>query len=226
MWRCGNKDIEVGEYDMSKQAGLSTSDVANRVFEKEPEKLEHELKARQKELGLDAMKPIHGQNVLQQLDDIKNEKNNIIDVMQQEKEKRLKKTAEEKKAKQKTPKQKLQMILMYEERKAREAYDSRRMVFLDGGFDKYEETVKMMPYRVLLKEIKTGEQNADGIIVPETHTERYPHYTVLAVGEDCDGIEKGMTVIVEAYAGTEIVSAKDIYRIVTCDDILGEVQNG
>jgi len=32
---------------MSKQAGLSTSDVANRVFEKEPEKLEQELKARQ-----------------------------------------------------------------------------------------------------------------------------------------------------------------------------------
>lgn len=211
---------------MSKQAGLSTSDVANKVFEREPEKLAQELKARQKELGLDAMRPTHNQDILQQLDDIKNEKNNIIDVMQKEKEARLKRTAEERKAKQKTPKQKLLAIQAYQERKAKEAYASRRMVFLGGGFDKYEETVKMMPYRVLLKEIKTGEQNADGIIVPETHTERYPHYAVLAIGDDCDGIEKGKIVIVEAYAGTEIVSAKDVYRIVTCDDILGEVQNG
>ena len=207
---------------MSMQGGLSTGDTAKKVMEHEPEKLVEELKARQKELGLANMVPTRHQNVLQQLDDIKNEKNNILDQMQKAKEERIKRTAEERQAKEKTVNEKLKMFFAQKERKAKQAYDSRRLVYLDGGFSQYEPTIRMMSFRVLLKEIpEEGER--DGIIVPETHTERYPEYSVIAVGDGCDGIKDGMVVLVEAYAGTEIVSGKDTYRIVTCDDIFGVV---
>lgn len=209
---------------MGKQGGLSTGDMARKVAENEPEKLREELKARQKELGLDTMIPTKDQDILQQLEDIGVERNNILDQMQKAKEARIKRTAEERKAKQKTLNQKLKMYFAQQERKAKQAYDSRRLVYLGGGFDKYEGSIRMTSFRVLLKEIVDGEHEEKGIIVPETHTERFPHYKVLAVGDGCDGIEDGMTVIVEAYAGTEVVSGKDVYRIVTCDDILGEVE--
>lgn len=209
---------------MGKQGGLSTGDMARKVVENEPEKLQEELKARQRELGLDNMVPNKNQDILQQLEDIGVEKNNILDQMQKAKEERLKKTEEQKKAKQKTMNQKLKMYFAQQERKAKQAYDSRRLVYLGGGFDQYEGSIRMTSFRVLLKEIVDGEHEEKGVIVPETHTERFPHYKVLAVGDGCDGIEDGMTVIVEAYAGTEVVSGKDVYRIVTCDDILGEVE--
>lgn len=209
---------------MGKQGGLSTGDMARKVVENEPEKLQEELKARQRELGLDNMVPNKNQDILQRLEDIGVEKNNILDQMQKAKEERLKKTEEQKKAKQKTMNQKLKMYFAQQERKAKQAYDSRRLVYLGGGFDQYEGSIRMTSFRVLLKEIVDGEHEEKGVIVPETHTERFPHYKVLAVGDGCDGIEDGMTVIVEAYAGTEVVSGKDVYRIVTCDDILGEVE--
>ena len=208
---------------MSMQGGLSTGDTAKRVMENEPEKLKEELKARQKELGLEGMIPTKNQNVLQQLDDIKNEKNNILDQMQKAKEARIKRTAEERKANQKTVNEKLKMYFAQQERKMKQAYDSRRLVYSGDEFSKYEPTVRMTLFRVLLKEIRDDNER-EGIIIPETHTERFPRYAVIAVGDGCDGIEEGMVVLVEAYAGTEIVSGKDTYRIVTCDDIFGEVE--
>lgn len=204
---------------MGRQAGLSTGDMARRVAEKEPDKLAEELKARQHELGLDNMIPNKRQDMLQQLDDIRNESNNILDQMQKAKEERLKRDAEKRKANQKTPLQKLKMIRSYEERQARGAYDERRLVYPGGGFEKYESTIRMMPFRVLLKEIDPP-QSIDGIIVPESHTEKFPRYVVIACGEGCDEVEKGDVVMVQPYAGTEIASARTAYRIVTCDDII------
>ena len=207
---------------MARQAGMSTGDLARKVAENEPEKLREELKARQKELGLDNMIPKKNQDVLQQLDDINLEKNNILDQMQKAKEARLKRTAEERKAKQKTLNQKAKMYFAQRERKARQAYESRRIVF-HGGFSEYEDSIRMLPYRVMLKQLEQ-EQEKGGILLPESHGERFPRYLVVAVGDGSDGVEKGMTVVVEPWAGVEIVSGKDVYRAVTCDDILAEVE--
>lgn len=207
---------------MSRQGGFSTGDMADKIAEREPDKLREELKAKQKELGLRNMVPTHGQDVMQQLDDIQSEKNNILERMQMERERREKRTAEERKNKKIPIGRQLKMYFAQQERKAQGAYASRRILFRDGGFEKYEPTIRMMPFRVLLKEQKP-EQMKNGIVIPDSHAEKYPRYSVIAVGDCCDGVGKGMTVLVEAYAGVEIVSGQDRYRIVTIDDILGEV---
>ena len=198
--------------------GISTDGTKQHILENEPEKLKDELKAKQKELGLADMVPTHEQDTIQQLKDIQDEKNNILERMQMEKEKRLKRTAEERKAKQKTFKEKLNLYLAQQERKALADYNSRRLIYLDGEFEDYIGTIRMMPCRVLVKEIRE-EQN--GLItLPVSHTEKYPKNVVLCVADDVDDIEIGDTVIAEAYAGIEIVSDKNIYRILFDKDIL------
>lgn len=206
---------------MSKQGGLSTGDVAGKVLEKEPEKLKEELKSKQKELGLRDMIPKGNQDLLQQLTDIGVEASHIKEQMAEAKERRLKRTAEERKAKVMPMNERLRLYLMKQERQAKQAYDSRRIVFHGGGFSQYEDSIIMTSYRVLLKKIDIGERNDGGIVIPESNAERFPKYKVIAVGAGSDGIEEGMTVIVEPYAGTEVVSDENIYLILTCCDILG-----
>lgn len=209
---------------MSKQGGLSTGDVASKVLENEPEKLKAELKAKQKELGLQDMIPTHKQDLLQQLTDIGVEASHIQEQMAEAKEKRLKRTAEERKAKVMPMNERVRLYLMKQERQAKQAYDSRRIVFNDGGFSQYEDSITMTSYRVLLKKIGVGERNDGGVVIPESNAERLPKYGVISVGAGSDGIEEGMTVIVEPYAGTEIVSDGNVYRILTYCDILGTIE--
>ena len=209
---------------MNNQGGMSTSDMARKVMEREPEKLRQELKDRQKELGLRDMIPKGGQDVLQQLTDIDAEKNNILETMQQEKEKRLKRTAEERKAKEKTYNEKLKIFLAQKERKAKTAFDNRRVVY--QGFGEYEDTIKMLPFRVLLKEEPAKECKDGMIVLPERRDEKYPLLKVVCVGEYVDGVSKGDTVIVERFSGIEIVDGKEVYRIVYDVDILCNVEEG
>ncbi len=198
--------------------GITTDGTKQRILETEPEKLNEELKEKQKAVGLSNMVPTHNQNTLQQLKDIENEKNNIIERMQMEKEKRLKRTAEERKANQKSFKEKLAMYLAQQERKALADYNERRLVFTGGGFEDYLETIHMMPCRVLVKEIRE-EQN--GVIaIPQSHTEKFPKNKVIAVADDVDEVNVGDVVIAEAYAGIEVVSDGNVYRILFDSDIL------
>ena len=91
--------------------GISTDGVRDRILEHEPEKLHEELRAKEKELGLRDMVPTHKQDVVQQLKDIEAEKNNIVERMQMEKERRLKRTEEERKANQRAFREKMSMYL-------------------------------------------------------------------------------------------------------------------
>ena len=198
--------------------GISTDGVKDRILEHEPEKFHEELRAREKELGLRDMVPTHNQDVVQQLKDIEAEKNNIVERMQMEREKRLKRTAEERKANQKSFKEKLNMYLAQQERKAIGDYKSRRIVFTGGGFEEYLDTIRMMPCRVLVKEMRETYNGA--IEIPQSHTEKFPRNVVVAVADDVDGIGVGDIVIVEAYAGIEVVSNGNVYRILFDSDIL------
>lgn len=197
--------------------GISTDGVKDRILEREPEKLHEELRAREKELGLRDMVPTHNQDVVQQLKDIEAEKNNIVERMQMEKEKRLKRTAEERKANQKSFKEKLSMYLAQQERKAVGDYKSRRIVFTGGGFEEYFDTIRMMPCRVLVKEMRETQNGA--IEIPQSHTEKFPKNVVVAVADNVDGIGVGDIVIAEAYAGIEVVSQGNVYRILFDSDI-------
>ena len=198
--------------------GISTDGVRDRILEHEPEKLHEELRAKEKELGLRDMVPTHKQDVVQQLKDIEAEKNNIVERMQMEKERRLKRTEEERKASQKSFKEKLNMYLAQQERKAAGDYKSRRIVFTGGGFEEYLDTIRMMPCRVLVKEMRETHNGA--IEIPQSHTEKFPRNVVVAVADDVDGIGVGDIVIAEAYAGIEVVSQGNVYRILFDSDIL------
>ena len=198
--------------------GISTDGVKDRILEHEPEKFHEELRAREKELGLRDMVPTHNQDVVQQLKDIEAEKNNIVERMQMEREKRLKRTAEERKANQKSFKEKLNMYLAQQERKAAGDYKSRRIVFTGGGFEEYLDTIRMMPCRVLVKEMRETYNGA--IEIPQSHTEKFPRNVVVAVADDVDGIGVGDIVMAEAYAGIEVVSQGNVYRILFDSDIL------
>lgn len=195
--------------------GLNTSRESERILKNEPEKLHEELKEKQKELGLRDMIPNRNQNVLQQLKDIEAEKNNIADQMQKAREAREKRTAEQRKARQFTFKQKLDMYLAQKERKEARAYESRRIVY-----DEFDETrIRMLPFRVLVREDKL-EQTDELIVRPETMKERHPRNTVVCVGDGIDELQSGDKVLVDTYAGVEIDCGKEKYRIVFVDDIL------
>ena len=198
--------------------GISTDGVRDRILEHEPEKLHEELRAKEKELGLRDMVPTHKQDVVQQLKDIEAEKNNIVERMQMEKERRLKRTEEERKANQRSFREKLSMYLAQQERKAVGDYRSRRIVFAGGGFGEYLDTMRMMPCRVLVKEMRETHNGA--IEIPQSHTEKFPRNVVVAVADDVDGIGVGDIVIAEAYAGIEVVSQGNVYRILFDSDIL------
>lgn len=198
--------------------GISTDGVRDRILEHEPEKLHEELRAKEKELGLRDMVPTHKQDVVQQLKDIEAEKNNIVERMQMEKERRLKRTEEERKANQRSFREKLSMYLAQQERKAVGDYRSRRIVFTGGGFEEYLDTIRMMPCRVLVKEMRETHNGA--IEIPQLHTEKFPRNVVIAVADDVDGIGVGDIVVAEAYAGIEVVSQGNVYRILFDSDIL------
>lgn len=199
---------------------VSTSDEKNRILEREKDKLQKEIKLREKDLGLRDMQPLKKKNEYEQLYDLKNEENNIKDSMAYAKEKRIKKREEEKRRKRKTFEENLKLYFAQVERKSRERYNRGRIIFRDGGFDKFEPKIKMMSCRVLLKEIKKDEMQ-EGIVIPESHEDKNKIYKVIAIGKGCnEALKINDQVMVESYSGVEIVSKQDIYRIVTDSDIL------
>ena len=111
-----------------------TSVEKDKILRNDSGKLQGEVKAKQKSLGLERMKPMKNQGLYQQLEDMDVEKNHIQEVMKYTHERNLKKKEEQKKAKAKSQKEILAMILAHEERKSREAFDGRRIVFIDGTF--------------------------------------------------------------------------------------------
>ena len=200
--------------------GIQTDGTKDKILREDPEKLNTEVKAKAKELKLDNFKPLHNQNPYQQMKDMKDEAGHINDLMNFEHERNAARRAEERKAKRKTPRQMLNMILMQQERKAMEAFNERRITFIEGEFEKYLDRIRMTPERVLLKEMERDGE-IDGIVLPEIYDEDMHHYEVVCACGEADGIvSSGDVVMVERYAGTEVLSGSRKYRIVFVDDII------
>ena len=193
----------------------------DKIIRNEKHKLQEQISLKQKSLGLRGMVPKHNQNEYRQLEDIKNEEGHIRQTMQEAKEKRLKRTAEQRKAKRKHPDELLKIYLKKKEMQQRQGYDSRKIIYVDGQFSEYEKTIKMMPGLVLLKEIK--KDNIDGVAIPENYKDKEAQYKVVCVGKDCDDLKENEFVMVIPYSGIEVESREDIYRIVLYQDILCKV---
>ena len=194
-----------------------------KILRNDNQKLQEELKAKQKELGLRGMVPQNNQDSYRQLEDIKNEKSHIQEQMIQAKEERLKREAEEKKAKRKSFSEQLKMYLARRERLDKEEYEKRRITYLGGGFEEYEETIKMTPFRVLVKEIKEIEK--DGIFLAENHFNKMAEYQVICFGNGVYDLNINDKVILEPYSGIEVVSDDEKYRIVFIEDVLVKLDN-
>ena len=200
-------------------AYLSTGDEKERILRNDKDKVREEVRQMSRDVGLRDMVPLSGKNPYEQMEDLRDEGGHIRDIMDASKEKRMKKREEERKAKSIPMSRRVKMYFAQVERKAYSSYISRRILFRDGGFGEYVGRIRMMPYRVLLKEIP-GNGEEGGIVIPDIHKDKYPRYLVLATGSGCDGVSCGESVLVEAYSGTEVVSGQERYRIVTIDDII------
>ena len=199
-------------------AYIKSTTEKEKILRNDNKKLQEELKAKQKELGLRGMVPTGNQDSYRQLEDIKNEQSHIHEQMEAAKEERLKRTAEEKKAKRKSFNEQLKMYLERRERLDKQDYEKRRITYLGGGFEQYEEVIKVTPFRVLVKEVKQLEKG--GILLTEDHFDKMSEYQVVCFGEGVYDLEIGDKVLLEPYAGIEIVSSEEKYRIVFIEDVL------
>ena len=205
--------------------GIVTDGTKEKILREEPGKIDDEVKAKSHELGLQSLIPQQSQDGYRQLKDLKDEAGHINDLMSMEREKSSKMREERRKARQKSGKEQLRMILAHQERRAREDFIGRRIVFIGGGFENYFDHIRMTPYRVLLKEIKRDDE-LDGIALPGIYEEDMAHYSVICACDEADGIvDAGDIVMVEKYAGTEVISGGVKYRIVFVDDIICKVEN-
>lgn len=195
----------------------------NLILKNDAEKLDAEVRARSKQLGLRDMIPQNNQNAYQQLEDMKNESSHIQELMREAKEKRLKKNEEKRKELRKPFNEQLRLYFQRIERQNAQQFAARRIVFRDGGFDRYESGIRMVSCRALLRQLETGEVNCDGIVV-NARRDRFPRFVVISVGEGFDDLIPGDVVVVEPWSGTEIVSKNLVYRIVTVGDVLARIE--
>jgi chaperonin GroES len=96
--------------------------------------------------------------------------------------------------------------------------------------------VKIRPLydRIVVRRKDVGEQVRGGIIIPDTAKEKPQEAEVVAVGEgkyDDNGkrikleVQKGDTVLIGKYSGTEIKIDDVEYTILREDEVLGIVQS-
>lgn len=204
--------------------GITTDGTKQKILENEPKKLDQAIKEKAKSLGLTDIQNLKGKNQLEQLKDMEEYGALMSESIQEQKEIREHKTRERQRNYHISSKVALRRFLESQERKSKAEYDKRRIVFLDGGIRELESQLKMLPFKVLVKEIKDDKKQDELIAIPGTHTEKHPRYFVVCVGEGVDEISIGDVVIVEAYAGVEIVSDGSVYRILNDCDILCKVE--
>ena len=191
------------------------------ILRNDKDKLQKQIKEKQKSLGLRGMIPQNNQNQYTQLNDINNEQNHIRETMTKAKEQRIKRMEEQRKANRKSYHENLRVYLQRKEGDLKRSFDSRRIIYRDKDFSLYEDTIKMTSSLVLLKQIK--KDNIGGVALPSNFKDKQAKFKVISFSDDCNDIEKGDTVMIVPYCGIEIISQQNIYRIVVVQDILLKV---
>lgn len=203
--------------------GISTDGVKQRILENEPEKLDEAIREKAESIGVASVASLKGKNQLEQLRDMEEFGSLMSESIQEQRERREHNTRERQRNHKIPFKVGLRRYLENCERKSKADYNRRRIVFSGGGLRKLEDKLKMLSCRVLVKEIPEN-RNQETIVIPETHTEKYPKNKVVCVGDGVDNVAVGDIVVAEAYAGIEVVSDGEIYRILMDADLLYKVE--
>jgi co-chaperonin GroES (HSP10) len=207
--------------------GISSGDEKRRILEREPERINEDIMEKANALGINSIQSLKPEkNKFQQLKEINEYGNMMSEGLLKEKELREHRTRERQRNYHTPFKVGLRRFLEMQEIKSKEEYDKRRVVFADGGIAELEERLKMLPYRVLVRVLPSNSNVSDNdlIVAPDCHIEKNPRCVVLCVGEGVDDVEKGDVVIVDTYAGVEVVSKKVVYRILMDTDLLCKVE--
>ena len=107
---------------------ISGSDEKRRIAENDKEKLCEEIKAKTKELGLQKLKPLRGQSEYQQLEDMKTNREKILEEMQEAKETRIARDKRKKEdEREKRMKNAEKRYLKKKEIEAKMAYEKRKI---------------------------------------------------------------------------------------------------
>ena len=110
-------------------AYISGSEEKKRIAEKDREKLQEEINARAKELGLRGIKPLQNQSQYQQLEDLKNNSEKIKEQMGLADEERKKKKKQEfEDSRYKRWKEAEKRYFEKKKRQQKEAYEKRKIV--------------------------------------------------------------------------------------------------
>ena len=199
--------------------GISTDGTKQKILETEPEKLNEAIQEKANSIGISRVKSLKGKNQLEQLKDLDEYGSLMQESIQEQKEKREHNTREKQRNHKIPFKVGLKRYLENIERKSKSEYEKRRIVFSDGGIDVLEKRIRMLPFRVLLKQINAGNQ-AGELLLPHERVE----YKVVCVGDGVLDVKQGDKVVVEAYSGIEVVSGMDVYRIVAEGNLLAVLE--
>lgn len=80
----------------------------------------------------------------------------------------------------------------------------------------------VLGFRVLLEEIPCV-QEVDGIVLPDSASQKPTKFKVVDVGDDVLEVKINDIVLIDVYTGTEIIQENIKYRIVEEDEILALV---
>lgn len=107
---------------------VSGSDEKRRIAERDADKLRQEIKAKTKELGVREIRPLDNQSEYKQLEDLENNKEKILEEMQELKERRIARDKRKKEyEREKRMKNAAEKYFAMKERKAKEAYEKRKI---------------------------------------------------------------------------------------------------
>jgi len=84
-------------------------------------------------------------------------------------------------------------------------------------------TLKPIKGKIALKRLEDKEETG-GIILPESSKEKSTRGEVVAVGDDCLGIQLGDTVIFPKWGGTEFEIESTTYIVLKAEEVLAIVQ--
>jgi chaperonin GroES len=86
-----------------------------------------------------------------------------------------------------------------------------------------EMNFKPLGDRLLVKRVEEATTTASGIIIPDNAKEKPSRGSVIAIGDEVEGVSVNDTVVFGKYAGTELNLDSEEYLVLELSDILGVI---